>query len=136
MCTDRKSAMDRNEIELLVEEWAHLLGGPVPKIDVILRRILDAVLESGSVRCSFATSDIIHLTFGDRQEATCRVDNAGHKVRLLCASMARLFNQAGGEPVNLYRGSCVKRIVPYDISFALEFENTQGDQWFRIAKGP
>lgn len=125
--------MDRAQLNAVVEKWRSLLCGPTPEIAPVLEGILNAVSEVGTVHCAFV-EDSLRFKFGEGREIPCLIDNAGHKIRVLCALLAERFNEEEGERVNVYGGSCSRRFRSLNCSLHLDFKNTQGDQWFVVRR--
>jgi hypothetical protein len=106
--------------------------------------LLQLAWELAEIRCQLADEDHLRFEFQDRTAWECQLGRAKSKLRLLCARLAVLCNESGGQDISIYGGEGVirekrqpelatnRRLTAEVTAWTVRFKNTMAQQEFVI----
>jgi len=89
------------------------------KVDGVqfIDQLLLLACEVGEIQCNLAGERKLRFQIPDQQMWEVELDRAKAKLRMLCARLGVLCNEAGDQDISLYGGEgIIKKIVPLELS--------------------
>jgi len=105
------------------------------KIDPVgfIEKLLEVARDAGEIRCGLASERTLRFELGG-ERCEVELDAAQAKLRMLCARLSVLCNEAKGSAVSPYggAGTVTSPAAPLD-QWTVRFTNTPGVQEFTMA---